>query len=322
MHSNLTGRIWCASIILCLVGSGLENTLWGQDVDDARPLLLSSTPTKDQILIGEPLFINLLLRNDGKEKLQIRNLRENQGIGQLFMHLQIARGDGDFREIELFQTSRSTIIAPPVASLAAGQVMTDCFTVWFTAYGDILEERGLVFNRPGYYRYRITLWLRVGPERNSHKLTSEGRIKVTGRPKGFSEMVRGLRGIVFDQLVVPYKHVKKLDSLLTELEDSPYATYVKWQRIRSYLADGQDERGYNVLEGEQADREAALLLKLSGELLAAGTDAPPIARDALTMKGIVLLLRRQEDEARKICDQLEAQYPRSQGMGKLRNWAY
>ena len=150
-------------------------------------------------------------------------------------------------------------------------------------------------------------------------------------------MVRGLRSIMGDDSKVAYRHAKHLDSLLTVLKDSPYARFVKWQRIRSCLTDGQDEKGNDVLEGPGGPEVAARLRALADDLLANAAKAKeksprsrdalakeesPLTRDALTMKGIALLVHGDKANARKICNELEARFARTVGMRRLRQWAF
>lgn len=300
---------------------------WAQETDDRGLLVLSSEATKKEILPGEPLVVKILIRNGGGQPQALRNLPKGRGLAELDWRLRTAQDDQPWREVELRRVSTfETYVkerAPSPVTMAPGEQITDYLTVWFAAYGDVPEERSLVFRRPGVYRYRITLLVKLRADQPLKRLHTEGRINVTGRPKGFSEMVRELRGIMFDDSRVPYRHVQELDSLLAKLGDSPYAKYVKWMRIRSYLTGGQDERGNNVLEGNDAEEQAALLWKLSEDLLSeAKGAAPPIVRDALTTKGIVLLVRGRKSEGRKILKELEAKFPRSKGMEKLRTWAY
>jgi hypothetical protein len=170
------------------------------------------------------------------------------------------------------------------------------------------------------------------------KVLAEGEINVVKMPRGFTELVTGLRGIMSDNSTVPYQHVEQLDALLGELEGTQYAKFAKWLRIRSYLLDGSDKTGNNVLEGPEAQKEAALLATLSESLVAdaeskerpdAEVKESPMLRDALAMKGVLLLIgkRKREapeayKEARKIYEDLVETYGYSRELRRLKIWAF
>ena len=306
--------------VCCSLLFGVCGLSWGQGPQDADLLSFTSVPTKERLLVGEPLFLRLSLRSIGDQSLQIDNLAEGEGISGLVGGFEVACEGEVFRVVPLRQIAHRTVRTAPAAVLNAGQAVTGCFTVWFSAYGDIPEERALVFRRGGDYRYRITLLLVLvsGPEKETRALTSEGSANWSGRPRGFSEMVRGLREILSDDSVVRYTHVAVLDSLLTELDGSPYAKYAKWQRIRSYLVTGIGRDGKTLRTGrdnEQAERLSALSDDL---LFSVKNEAPPVLRDALSMKGICLLIGGREAEARAVCEELEKAFPPSHGMRELR----
>jgi hypothetical protein len=293
----------------------------------ASPSLLVA-PCTEELLLGEPLFARLALQNTGDQSLALVGLSEATGLSQLVARVEVAPDGGGYREVLLRRVfdltgHRFNAKPPQPFVLPPGQSISDCFTIWFDARGDVPDERRLVFDRAGAWRFKITLNLDV-PEHGNQRLTAQGEIKVTGRPRGFAEMVRGLRGIVGDDCVVPYRHAKALDQLLGDLKGSRYAAYVKWLRLRSYLEDGQDESGNDPIEGAKAEAEASALLALSEDLLADQQvkELPPIARDALAAKGIVLLIRGRKSEACEISDGLAKAFPQSKGMAKLRGWAH
>ena len=313
--------------LLVLLPVVLPGSCWAQSAGDGGPLAISSTPASPTILVGQPLFMEVVLRNQSKESQRLRDLPKGYGFSKLGWRLQVAESDAPFRDVELRLIRHSKLplqggISP--VELPPGTAVSDCLTIWFAAHGDIPGERSLVFRSQGRFRYRLVSSINLADQ--SQKVTAEGRVKVTGRKRGFSEMVAGLRGIMRDDSRVGYRDAEKLDALLVlaNLRGSPYARYVKWQRIRSYLTDGADANGDDPLEDVSSREEtASYLLKLSNDLVgSAGKDAPPVLRDALTAKALVLAARGQETAARELCDKLEAAFARSMGMAKLRQWVY
>jgi hypothetical protein len=315
------------ALLLCMETGAQENAAAGLD---EQALTLSSKPTKDTIRRGEPLFIKVELKNNGAEAQHLLAL-SGSSLGEMPWYLEIAEDQGPFRRVELRAVQGSFGVVPgapmPLIELKPGKTLTDCLTIWFAATGELPDERSLVFVGGGAYRYRITFMLRADAAAPYQSFPTEGRIRITARPKGFSPFVRGLRGIMFDDVEVSFKDRGKLEALLDdkEVKDSPYADFVKWLRIRSYLRDGI--LGDNdILEsgGRRARREMALLTELSDDLLknpAQKDLAPPIWRDAMLARGMVHLFSDRKAEAIETLKQVDAESAEGKESEKLRRWA-
>ncbi|KPJ57991.1 MAG: hypothetical protein AMS16_00145 [Planctomycetes bacterium DG_58] len=326
MHTRMTNGLCLAVAVLLL--SIVYAQSWAAGAEGDRIFVITALPVKDEILVGEPLFVKVTLQNKSDLPQRLRNLSVYEGISQLPWRLEIAKPDENLREIDLFRLDAFPVHRDEktLVSLAPGQKLTDYLTIWFAAHGDVPEERSLVFRRGGQFRFRIVFGIqREGDplDQPARRIAAEGKVRLSGRPKGFTEMVRGLRAIMLDDSKVAYQHAKKLHLLLGVLKDSPYARFVKWQIVRSYPTDGQDERGNDVLEGPGGREEAGRLMALADDLLGGGgQEESPLVRDALTMKGIALLVVGQKAKAQEICEELERRYRRSAGIRKLRAWAY
>jgi len=314
-------------VAMCIPASAQEQQVAPGQA--GKGLVFSAVPTKETILRGEPLFIKVELTNNGDKPERI-SLLAGDTLSQSEWRLEIAKGnDAPFRTIEL-RSVRELVYKPggskPLLNLEPGGKLTDCLTMWFANRGDTPDERGLVFRQVGVYRYRMTMLLRSDSRSPYQELTASGRVKVTGRPKGFTPMVRGLRGIMFDEAHVRFRDRQKLEALLEdkEVKDSPYADFVKWLRIRSYLRDGALADN-DILEsgGAPARREMDLLTKLSDDLLKNDMQkdlAPPIWRDAMLARGMVHLVSDRKAEAVETLKQVDAEFPQSKESNKLRGW--
>lgn len=302
---------------------------------DSQAIVLSSKPTKPEILVGEPLFIRVALVNKTTEPQQLA-ITQDAGLGSAEWRLAIAEGkEGPFRPIELSRVQHSVFggNVGSVLSLDPDEKIEDWLTVWFSAQGDIPDERSLVFRAVGSYRYKLTFFLRSNRQSEYQPFETSGIVRVTGRPEGFDHLVTGLRGIIFDEQHVAFEHRKKLEALLSEeeMEDSPYADYIKWLRVRSYLRDGTVEcpgengriRENDVLEcGEDmAEAEIELLSSLSHDLLEddGRRDQPPVRRDALLARGMVHIYNERQEEAAEVLKQVDGQFPKSKESRKLRS---
>ena len=322
MYCGLGDTEWRIAALLPVLVMGMlsaEGQAQAQEADENAVFSLSSVPRREQVYRGEPLFVKVTLRNTSARKVRLVQLPQDDGIGGLSWRLQVAEPGSHFRDVELNSAYRSMERPDLPFELNPNEAAVDHLTIWYAASGDVPGERSLVFPRSGVYRYRIAFGvaLAVGP---FQKGAADGTIKVTGRPRGFGATVRTLRETIGDNAAVSYKHAGKLDSLLTELgSSSPYSRYVKWLRIRSYLRGGLNNR---TLAGDRAAREAgsALLWGLSESLLADAARArePPIVRDALTMKAIVLIGRGEKTEARELCDKLYKAFAPTPAMKRLR----
>lgn len=302
----------------------LGRCCWAQATKVEAPFTLSCTPTRREIYRGQPLFLEVVLQNQSNQPQQLRDLPQHgaNGVSRLDWRLQIAAPDGTFRDVVL--SGESPARKPPrfAVEVPPGAAIADYLTIWFAAEGEIREELSLVFragvfrHSGGEFRYRIACSLPLSGDRRQ-MVAAEGHVKVTGRERGFSEMVSGLRGIMGADTQVLDPGGKKLDSLLAALGDSRYAKYVKWLRVRSVLTDG----GSALRPRSTRARNASALVEFCEDLVASvGEDEPPILRDALAAKGIALAFLGQIEAAREVCGKLEAAFARTAGMAKLKRY--
>ena len=323
-------RAFCWTLAIFAICSGFAQADEIKDV-----FTLSCEPVHEQILVGEPLFVKVVIENRSGSAQTIGNLSSGRQLHELPWRLWIAAGEGPLVPVNLSRIANSVVrrkgIPTKPAVLPAGGQLKEYFTFWFSAQGDLPKERSLIFRASGRYRYRIALSVALGSrEAPRREVIGEGEVTVSGDPKGFSEMVRGLRGIMFDDSRVPYRNVEQLDSLLAVLKDSPYAKFVKWQRIRSYLLDGVGKNGIDALEDIGAAEEAVILSTCCEDLLSdAELKESPMHRDAGAMKGILLLVGKRKrdapeayEEARKIYETLMATYGYSRELNTLKQWAF
>lgn len=306
----------------CADAEGPKRPKGSSESAHAAVLRLRSKPTKEKICGGEPVFLQLTISNDG-QSVQELSMGLADSLRGDFWKLEIGR-NGKLREVDMSSGGWQVRKPKPPSRLASGQKVSDMLTIWMCSESVRSGGRRLVFASPGEYRYLLTMHLRAKPDDPPIVLTSAGKIVVTKGHKDLGRVTAFLAKNLYREETVPFRNRKALESLLEgSAGDSPYRAYLQWLRVRSYLLDGADEKGYDVLEGAGSRHEADVLLKLSEKLLATVSreQAPPIVRDALVAKGILMLLKGKKKEALKLLEDIEAGFPRWRSLSKLQTWA-
>lgn len=70
----------------------LLSQCWAQATKDEAPLALSCTSTKDMIQWGQPLFVEVVLRNQGEQPQRLRDLAKGDGLSKLTWRVSGLRG--------------------------------------------------------------------------------------------------------------------------------------------------------------------------------------------------------------------------------------
>jgi hypothetical protein len=254
------------------------------------PLLLHfyAVPTKEVFLRGEPVFLKATLRNDGDNEQVLRMPPRIQIATWL---LEVGKKGEPLRRIDLSTSPHDAMLGAPVR-LAPGEEMVDYVTLWFAPYGDVPEEWSLIFKPPGTFRYNVALILGVdtdGQHRESLRLACEGEVNVgTKTLPGLTPMVRCLREICVQQeFYVSPMNRPRLEALIDELGDSPYAKYAKWVWIRSVRMEPEVGKGGWLFTAgtQEAKRTIEQLDKRTSDILADPTAADtPLVWDALSAR--------------------------------------
>jgi hypothetical protein len=232
-------------------------------------------------------------------------------LAKAFWTLGVSKEGGPSEQVEMNRTMDYRRGRAPEVSVEAGESLVGFAVVWFRATGDVPEERSLVFREPGKYKLRIDLRVDdASPPEQSLNAFTDWTITVTGGQGGFSKLVRGLRGIMEDNAVVRYgRYAKELEGLIEGLADTPYAIYVKWLRVRSFLHLGEP---YELAEhrSQTADKEFGYLKPLVDELIGATQEnASVMLQDALAVRGIIQLYEGDLEAARETLKRMERLFP-------------
>ena len=288
---------------------------------------LHSVLGRADIHLGEPVFLQLVLVNVGERPVDVwlsstRTFSASGSYLEMFPPDGAEKGDSQHRALPI----PTAPVTDRRYQLDPGERLFEHHTLWSLIPGECIPSEGtLLFHSPGVYRYLVHVLVRVRGKRTGQKLqlASEGDLTVKEQLDGFPKMMRGFEMLLGDGLEprsVRFQDRGGLDTLIAELGASQYAEYAKWLRVRTVLTGP----GLDFLEqrNEAAQIEARRLDELVAQLVKGGTSATPVARDALTCKALVSLLRDNRDQAEAIVTALAERYTDTYAMRKLRMWLF
>jgi hypothetical protein len=292
-------------------------------------LEFSAVPVEEHVLRGAPVFFKATLHNKSNRELHL--WLADRRLRQAGWRVEVAAGKEEpFRPVRMYQMTRDFFLLEPTVVLAPGQQIQDYLIVWFGAYGDVPEERALVFSPSGEFLYRIVLGVVEGLSRRQTtllRMAAEGKVTVSGKEvPGLTPFVRCVREVIEDRdYFVAHENRARLETLIQELGDSPYAKYAKWLWIRSIFLDGQDDEGRFALNGpRQKAREDRERFRRYYKDLLAEADQPdsPILWDALAAKALDERSSGQLKEAQQTLDELERRFGTLRDSKDWHRWPY
>jgi hypothetical protein len=321
---------WRLVVLLFVAVMGLVTVTWAGEEQTQAPterLTFTVAPTKSVFLRGEPVFLKAVVRNDSTSEVRLWRLYR---ISRADWKAEIARGKEPFRPVDLYRVSADRIGPPSATALGPGEETTDYLTLWFQAYGDVPQERALVFSPWGLFRYRITLSVRVGAEYADAPpiaLASEGEVQVGWRERHcLTAMVRCAREIVEERPVfVTRENRARLEALIEELGDSSYAKYAKWLWVRSMFHDPRDaEEGFLLRDTTEEGRLALeRFARWSKELCVSPEDEDsPLGWDALAARAVQYQGAGRQEEMKETLKELERRIAPLKLHSDWHHWCY
>ncbi len=234
----------------------------------------------EEVLLGEPVFIRIDLRNTAEVPLYLHEMKD---LEKWYWQARIQGPDDYSLEIDIWREMQggSDRWGLTEWQLGPGEARSTFYRLWFSAWIAPKERKvALPFPRKG--KYTLTLWDSVswGRETGQHterRVEFSFTIRVRGPGKGFARLVEGVRQFGDD--------MRKLSKLVDDLESTPYADYVRWLWLREFLEQPPrpfSEKKQNVLNRWK------LALRYADRILSnprhRGT---PVERSALTLKAYV-----------------------------------
>jgi len=226
--------------------------------------------------------------------------------------LEIARGDDPLQSVQLSRLLLNTtfpVLLEPDECWEHDEVLW-----WRAEWGDLPEERRLVFGRPGRWRYRITQRVRIenqDSERGWKSLSfaAEGILLISTPEEGFRKLIKTLRGKMGDHANVRCTK-EELDGLIEEFDGTCYQIYFKWQRLRRFP---WTTNGYTTLRKEQegaAEEAINEFEPILEDVLENCGDRPTLMMaEALKLKGHIQLYRGELEEARATLQKMKKLFP-------------
>ncbi len=289
MLSNLTGTrtllILVPLIVFTLPGVRAETgaASWQTDA-----LQLTAEVHRSRIRVGEPVFVRVTARNTDERPLKLDAFYWDWEI--------VVRGPEGWK-VEGPLYSLLGYRGYPygkygeLPGLAPGKSRSSCVVLWLMDKGREYE-RCPFFPQPGTYdvvlRDNFALMTEEG-DRSGHDAELSFSVDVESPGNGWKNVEQTLSATNMVDSTSDREDASRLRELLEQLGESPYTPYVKWLRLRA-AADH-----YKTVEagGRRGARELERLQELSEDLLKQfGGTGTPVERDALVMRAITHVLRR------------------------------
>lgn len=216
-------------------------------------------------VLGEPLFLTLVLKNTGDEPLQAHLADAVHAFA-----LEIAKGLEVFKPLQ-YRTVERLGQRPPLRTLEPGEYVgtseallleaPQITTMTREAMEAASRERPLVCDKPGKYRLRAKVYVDFGG-RQPVISSNEAQFQVTPAASGFKQFVDFAKRHVGEDLTIGPKGYEASRALGDELEATPYHRYVVWMRMKHYLKEsmGDDQPSEDISRHERAERAAYRLL--------------------------------------------------------------